>query len=68
MVWKARTCAYILDIKDVFDFYALIEVDKYWLWKARTLEEYEKFSWVFFRKQIIKDYAKNGEVNENYKI
>ena len=61
-------CAYILDIKDVFDFYALIEVDKYWLWKERTLEEYEKFSWVFFRKQIIKDYAKNGEVNEDYKI
>ena len=61
-------CKSILWVENIFDFEVLWALDKYWLWKERTLEEYERFSWIFFRKQIIKDYAKNGEVNENYKI
>ena len=60
-------CKSILWVEDIFDFEVLWALDKYWLWKERTLEEYERFSWIFFKEQIIKDYAKNGEVNENYK-
>lgn len=53
-----RRITHFLGVKEAEDLSVLIDIDKYALGNSRTLEEFERFSGIDFKRQVIvkKDY------------
>lgn len=60
-ILSIKRCRHLLNIEKTVDKEVLKDLEKYWLGKERTLEDYEKFSWISYKNQTLEEFSKKWE-------
>lgn len=59
-----QRCRHLLEIEKSVDSEVIKYLENYWLGIERSLTQYENFSWVYYKKQILEEFAKKWNFDQ----